>query len=93
MQDVLFHVKLVPDLNKKGRESKKLVIDKKHGSNTSSLFPNFLDYFFSRFFAIFRGQTHNKYGAYLFRAFLLTKTALPEVCADRLFKMTWINWL
>ena len=32
-----------------------------------------------------RDQTLNKYCAYLFRAFLALKTALPDVCVDWLF--------
>ena len=33
-------------------------------------------------FAIFHDQTHNRYGAYLFRLLLAVQTALPEVCTD-----------
>ena len=44
------------------------------------------------YFAIFRDQTRNKYGAYLFRVFLVVKIALPEVCADWLLKISWDNW-
>ena len=48
------------------------------------------------YFAIFRDQTHNKYGVYLFRAFQNVKTALAEVCVDWLFllceKITRNTW-
>ena len=42
---------------------------------------------FTSYFGIFHDQTHNKDGTYLFRVFLAVKTALPEECADWLFKI------
>ena len=44
---------------------------------------------FSQAILCFIAIKSNKYGTRLFRAFLAVKTALPEVCADWLFKITW----
>ena len=47
---------------------------------------------FTSYFAIFCDQAHNKYGAYLFHAFLAVKTVLQEGCADLLFKIKPNTW-